>query len=95
MLTYKNLIRTFEMFAAHDGGLEKECIRMWAEHDEHGISAGKLTKFSLEEIRELADMGWHFGCDDDYDGDDRPLTELSDDELMEKWNNNPGVYTYE
>lgn len=95
MLTYKNLIRTFEMFAEHDGSLDNECLRMWARHDEHGISAGRLPEFSLEEVKELAEMGWLFGCDNDYDGDDRPLTELSDEELMKKWNNNPGVYTYE
>lgn len=95
MLTYRNLIRTFEIFAVHDGGLDNKCLRMWAEHDEHGISQYGMTPLTFEEVRELAEMGWHFGCDADYDGDDRPLTELSDEELMDKWNNNPGVYTYE
>ena len=96
MLTYKDLIRTFEIFAAHDGGLDRGCIRMWAEHDEHGISArGLKTPLTLEEVKELVSMGWLLGCDDDYDGDDRPLTELSDEELWAKWTNRMGIYTYE
>ena len=38
MLTYKDLIETFEIIAKYDGGLESKCTNMWAEHDEHGIS---------------------------------------------------------
>ena len=96
MLTYRNLIRTFEIFAAHDGGLDNHCIRMWAEHDEHGISARSLeTPLTLEEVKELVSMGWLLGCDNDYDGDERKLTELSDEELWEKWEDREGIYTYE
>jgi hypothetical protein len=99
MLSYKNIIRTFEIFAAHDGGLEKDCLRMWAEHDEHGIGYSKLTPFSVEEVREIQSMGgWHLGCDDEYDENDFEKwenKEISDEELMELWNSYTGIYTYE
>ena len=96
MLTDKNLIRTFEIFAAHDGGLDNECTEMWAEHDEHGIWASHLeTPLTLEEVKELVSMGWLLGCDAMYDGDERELNELSDEELWEKWEDTNGIYTYE
>ena len=99
MLSYKNLIRTLEIFASHDGGLEKECLRMWAEHDEHGICYNRLTPFTVEEVREIQKMdGWNLGCDAEYNEEDSEKwgdTEISDEELMKLWNSYSSIYTIE
>ena len=62
-MTYRDLIRTFEIIAKYDGGLDHKCLNMWAEHDEHGIAFDSDWDVSVDDIRELAAMGWLLGCD--------------------------------
>lgn len=100
-MTYKELIETLEIVAKYDGGLDKECDVMWAEHDEHGIVFDRRWDVSAEDIRKLAAMGWGLGCDDDYDEDDDSFDkwenydEISDKELVEIFKEYNGIYKFE
>ena len=95
-MTYRQLIRTLEIAASHRGGLDTECLDMWAEHDEHGINIKSIT---AKEARELSEMGWLLGCDVEYNEEDQEIWENpskhTDEELLEIYNNYGGVYKYE
>ena len=95
-MTYKQLIRTIEIAASHNGGLDKDCLSMWAEHDEHGIYIKGIT---AGEARELAEMGWLLGCDAEYDEEDSNIWQNprnhSDEELIEVYNKYNGIYKFE
>lgn len=99
MLTYKDLIETFEIIAKYDGGLESKCTNMWAEHDEHGISFDSDWDLDPKDIRRLAEMGWGLGSDGEFDEDDFDKWEhherLSDEKLVELFKCYNGIYTYE
>lgn len=98
-MTYKELIETLEIVAKYDGGLDKDCLRMWATHDEHGISFDSKWNVSAEDLRKLAKMGWGLSCDNDYDEDvfekwENPDS-LSDEEIVELFSDYNGIYKYE
>lgn len=98
-MTYKQLIETFEIVAKYDGGLEKDCLRMWAVYDEHGIEFGYDWNVSVEDIRKLAAMGWKLGCDallteEDYEKWEN-YKDLTDEELVELFNEYKGISTFE
>jgi len=98
-MTYRQLIETLEIVAKYDGGLDKECYKMWAEHDEHGITFDSKWEVSAEDIRKLAAMNWGLGCDGDYDEETDVQWEnydkLSDEELIKLFKEYNGIYTYE
>ena len=98
-MTYKELIETLEIVAKYDGGLDKDCLKMWSAHDEHGISFDSKWNVSAEDLRKLAKMGWGLGCDTDYDEEvfekwENPDS-LSDEEIVELFSDYNGIYKYE
>lgn len=99
MMKYKDWIETLQIAAKYDGGLDKDCLQMWAEHDEHGISFDYKWKLDPKDVRRLAEMGWGLGSDGEYDEEDANKwenhEELSDEELVELFSCYNGVYTYE
>ena len=68
-MTYKELIETLEIVAKYDGGLDSDCLKMWAEHDEHGISFDYKWDWDPKDVRRLAEIGWGLGSDDEFDED--------------------------
>ena len=98
-MTYKELIETLEIVAKYDGGLDSDCLKMWAVHDEHGISFDHKWDLDPKDVRRLAEIGWGLGCDDEYDEDDSEKWQnhknLSDEELMELFKCYNGIYKYE
>lgn len=98
-MTYRQLIETLKIVAKYDGGLDSNCLRMWAEHDEHGISFRSDWNVSAKDIRKLAEMEWGLGCDADYDEemDEKweNYKELTDEELIELFKEYNGIYKYE
>ena len=98
-MKYKDLIETLKIVAKYDGGLDSECLKMWAEHDEHGISFGYNWDVSAKDIRKLAEMGWGLGCDGEYDEEMgekwENYKELTDEELIELFKDYNGIYKYE
>lgn len=98
-MTYKQLIRTFEIISKYDGGLDGICYNMWAEHDEHGISFDYNWNISIEDIRELASFGWLLGSDYETSNEDAEKWDkyenLDDDELKELFHSYNGIYKYE
>lgn len=98
-MKYKELIETFEIIAKYDGGLDAECLSMWAEHDEHGISFDSKWNVSAEDLRKLAKMGWGLGCDAEFDEEASEKWDnsdsLSDEELVELFSDYNGIYCYE
>lgn len=98
-MKYRDLIRTFEIIAKYDGGLDNKCLNMWAEHDEHGISFDSDWDVSVDDIRELAAMGWLLGCDAEFDEEDfekwENYKELTDEEIKELFSEYNGIFTFE
>lgn len=98
-MTYKELIETLEIIAKYDGGLDNECLIMWAAHEEHGFGFKKTWNVEAKDIRRLAEIGWGLGSDDEYDEEEsekwKHPENLSDEELVEIFNNYSGIYTYE
>lgn len=98
-MTYRDLIRTFEIIAKYDGGLDHKCLNMWAEHDEHGIAFDSDWDVSVDDIRELAAMGWLLGCDSEYNEEDfekwENYKELTDEEIKELFSEYNGIFTFE
>lgn len=98
-MTYRELIETLELIAKYDGGLDSDCLNMWAEHDEHGISFNSKWNVSAKDLRKLAAMGWGLGSDGDYDEEAFEKWEnyekLSDEEIVELFSDYNGIYTYE
>lgn len=98
-MKYKDLIETIQIVAKYNGGLDKECYEMWAEHDEHGIRIKNAKDVSAADLRRLSAMGWLLGCDADYDEEDSEKWEncesLSDEELVELFSKYDGIYKFE
>ena len=98
-MTYKDLIKTFKIVAKYDGGLDKECLRMQAVHDEHGIEFDSKWELSAKDVRRLAEMGWGLGCDGDFDEDEYEKwshpESLSDDEIVELFKNHNGIFKFD
>ena len=93
-MTYNDLVKTFDMLAAHNPDL---FVMDWANREEWGID---LSKFELSpsEIRMLAEMGWCIGSDAEYDEEEmgawyEPKT-ASDEELVEIFNEHKSIYQY-
>ena len=93
-MTYNDLVKTFDMLAAHNPDL---FVMDWANREEWGID---LSKFELSpsEIRMLAEMGWCIGSDAEYDEKEmgawyEPET-ASDEELVEIFNQYKSIYKY-
>ena len=93
-MTYNDLVKTFDMLAAHNPDL---FVMDWANREEWGID---LSKFELSpsEIRMLAEMGWCIGSDAEYDEKEmgawyEPET-ASDEELVEIFNQHKSIYKY-
>ena len=93
-MTYNDLVKTFDMLAAHNPDL---FVMDWANREEWGID---LSKFELSpsEIRMLAEMGWCIGSDAEYDEKEmgawyEPET-ASDEELVEIFNQHKSIYQY-
>jgi len=76
MMTYRQIKRTMDILAGHKEDGENGYVMMWAEHDEHGIDY-ELSLLTDDEIIELAEMGWCWGCDDEGPDPDE-LDELFD-----------------
>lgn len=96
-MTYRQLAESIEIFAKYNGGLDARCEEMYAEHDEHGISLMKTP--SASDLRKLQKYGWLLGCDADYDLEDSEKWEnadkLSDEEIVELYENYDGLYLIE
>ena len=96
-MTYRQLAESIEIFAKYNGGLDKECLEMYAEHDEHGISL-KSTP-SADDLRKLQKYGWLLGCDAEYDQEDSDKWEnsdkLSDSEIVDLFEYYNGLYLIE
>ena len=95
-MKYKDLARTFEIFASKD---PNNIVMDWAEHDEWGIDLHYTSiELSPSEVRELAEMGWGLGSDNEYDEETMHAwiepTEHTDEELMELWNEYKSIYKY-
>lgn len=98
-MTYKDLIETIQIVAKYNGGLDKECCEMWVAYEEHGIRIKNAKKVSAVDLRRLAEMGWHLGCDAEYNEEDSEKWEncesLSDEEIVELFSEYGGIYKYE
>ena len=101
-MKYKDLLRTIEIVAKYNGGMDAECLQMWAEHDEHGILFPYRNYdgcVDAKDLRELLSMGWHFESECAYDEEtcDRiaRYESLSDTELVEIFMESKGIYKYE
>ncbi len=96
-MTYRQLAESIEIFAKYNGGLDAKCLEMYAEHDEHGISLKETP--SASDLRKLQKYGWLLGCDAEYDEEDSERWEnadkLSDDEIVELYENYDGFYLVE
>jgi len=96
-MTYKQLIESIEIFAKYNGGLDAECLDMYAEHDEHGITLRETP--SADDLRKLQKYGWNLGCDADYNEEDSEKWEnadkLSDNDIVELHENYNGFYLIE
>ena len=96
-MTYRQLAEIIEIFAKYNGGLDEECLEMYAEHDEHGISLKETP--SASDLRKLQKYGWLLGCDAEYCEEDserwKNADKLSDDEIVELYENYDGFYLVE
>ena len=93
-MTYSDLVKTFEMLAAHR---PDETVLDWAEHVEWGIDLS-LFNLSPSEIRMLAEIGWSLGSVAEYNEEEmaawyEPET-ASDEELVELFNQYKSIYKY-
>ena len=101
-MKYKDLIRTIEIVSKYNGGLDANCLEMWAAHDEHGITFPNRKfdgKVDASDLRELLSMGWCFGsdgvCDEETWEKLEKYEKLSDEELLEIFGDLNGIYKYE
>lgn len=96
-MTYRQLAESIEIFAKYNGGLDEECLEMYAEHDEHGISLKKTP--SASDLRKLQKYGWLLGCDAEYNDEDSEKWEnadkLTDNEIIELYKSYNGFYLVE
>jgi len=102
-MTYRDIIRTFEIFAQYGNkGLDTEFLWDWAEHDEYGFQWESDEDILIEDLRALRTYGWLLGSDSEYCEEDAiiwdPDTEegqnATDEQLMEIWNNYKSIYKY-
>lgn len=95
-MKYKDLARTFEIIAAKN----PDNIPMdYAEHDEYGFDLHYLKEpLTVEEVRELAEIGWSLGYDCDYDEEIMKPWEnhklYTDEEIMNLWNEYKTIHKY-
>lgn len=95
-MTYEQLSRTFAILAAKKG---PDVVFDYATHDEYGYDLHYLKEpLTVEEVRELAEMGWSLGYDCDYDEEimapwyNQNL--YSDEEIMNLWNEYKTIHKY-
>ena len=95
-MNYKNLAKTFEIIVAKN----PDNIPMdYAEHDEYGFDLSYLKEpLTVEEVRELSNLGWSLGYDSDYDADIMKVWKnhklYSDEEVMNLWNEYKVIHKY-
>ena len=95
-MNYKDLARTFEIIAAKN----PDNIPMdYATHDEYGFDLSYLKEpLTVEEVRELSNLGWSLGYDSDYDEDIMKVWKnhklYSDEEVMNLWNEYKIIHKY-
>lgn len=96
-MTYRQLVESIEIFAKYNGGLDAECLEMYAEHDEHGISLEKTP--SASDLRKLQKYGWQLGCDAMFNEEDFEKWEnadkLTDNEIIQLYECYDGFYLTE
>jgi hypothetical protein len=93
-MTYKDLLKTFEILSVHNS---HGVVMDWANREEWGIDLNDF-ELSPSEIRMLAEMGWCLGSDAEYDEEemaawDNPQS-ASDEELVELFNNYKSISKY-
>lgn len=96
-MTYRQLAESIEIFAKYNGGMDAKCLEMYAEHDEHGIFLKETP--SASDLRKLQKYGWLLGCDAMFNKEDskkwRNADKLSDDEIVELYENYDGLFLIE
>lgn len=95
-MKYKDLVRTFEIIAAKN---PDNIVMDYATHDEYGFDLSYLKEpLTIEEARELANLGWSLGYDRDYNKDIMKVWEnhklYSDEEVMNLWNEYKTIHKY-
>ena len=95
-MKYKDLVRTFEIIAAKN---PDNVVMDYATHDEYGFDLSYLKEpLTIEEVRELANLGWSLGYDRDYNKDIMKVWEnhklYSDEEVMNLWNEYKTIHKY-
>lgn len=95
-MNYKDLVRTFEIIAAKN---PDNIVMDYATHDEYGFDLSYLKEpLTIEEVRELANLGWSLGYDRDYNKDIMKVWEnhklYSDEEVMNLWNEYKTIHKY-
>ena len=95
-MNYKDLARTFEIIAAKN---PYNIVMDYATHDEYGFDLRYLKEpLTVEEVRELASLGWSLGYDEDYDEDVMKVWYshklYSDKEVMNLWNRYQTIHKY-
>ena len=95
-MKYKDLVRTFEIIAAKN---PDNIVMDYATHDEYGFDLSYLKEpLTIEEVRELANLGWSLGYDRDYNKDIMKVWEnhklYSDEEVMNLWNEYKTIHKY-
>ena len=95
-MKYKDLVRTFEIIAAKN---PDNIVMDYATHDEYGFDLSYLKEpLTIEEVRELANLGWSLGYDGDYNKDIMKVWEnhklYSDEEVMNLWNEYKTIHKY-
>ena len=96
-MTYRQLLESIEIFAKYNGGLDAECLEMYAEHDEHGISLKETP--SASDLRKLQKYGWLLGCDAMYNEEDSEkwgnADKLTDNDIIELYKSYNGFFKIE
>ena len=95
-MNYKDLARTFEIIAAKN---PDNIVMDYALEDEYGFCLRYLKEpLTIEEVRELANLGWSLGYDRDYNKDIMKVWEnhklYSDEEVMNLWNEYKIIHKY-
>lgn len=95
-MNYKDLARTFEIIAAKN---PDNIVMDYAGHDEYGFDLRHLKEpLTVNEVREIASLGWSLGYDYEYDKDIMKIwcnhKLYSDEEIMNLWNEYKTIHKY-
>lgn len=95
-MTYKDLLKTFEILSTHKS---HGVVMDWVNNNEWGIDLlASGINLSSSEIRELAEMGWCLGSDDEYDEEKMSAwiypEKHSDEEIVVLFNEYKSIYKY-